>query len=115
MKVEGYHFDMRKHLLDYDDVLNQQREIIYSDRHAILDESDLKAKILDMVRHEFDDLMDGHLASRHSDDWDVPSFISELGSICDLPDELATRTWSTNSAGTKSSGRSPIMPTGPMS
>ena len=89
MKVEGYHFDMRKHLLDYDDVLNQQREIIYADRHAILDESDLKAKILDMVRHEFDDLMSGHLASRHSDDWDVPSFISELGSICPLPDELA--------------------------
>jgi preprotein translocase subunit SecA len=89
VKVEGYHFDMRKHLLDYDDVLNQQREIIYADRHAILDESDLKNKILDMVRHEFDDLMGGHLASRHSDDWDVPSFISELGSICDLPNELA--------------------------
>ena len=89
VKVEGYHFDMRKHLLDYDDVLNQQREIIYADRHAILDESDLKNKILDLVRHEFDDLMSGHLASRHSDDWDVPSFISELGSICPLPDDLA--------------------------
>ena len=89
VKVEGYHFDMRKHLLDYDDVLNQQREIIYADRHDILDESDLKAKILDMVRHEFDDLMDGHLASRHSDDWDAPSFLSELGSICDLPDAFA--------------------------
>ena len=89
VKVEGYHFDMRKHLLDYDDVLNQQREIIYADRHAILDESDLKNKILDLVRHEFDDLMSGQLASRHSDDWDVPSFISELGSICPLPDDLA--------------------------
>ncbi|MCH8802215.1 MAG: preprotein translocase subunit SecA [Chloroflexi bacterium] len=89
VKVEGYHFDMRKHLLDYDDVLNQQREIIYADRHAILDESDLKTKILDMVHHEFDDLMGGHLASRHSDDWDVPSFLSELGSICPLPPELA--------------------------
>lgn len=89
VKVEGYHFDMRKHLLDYDDVLNQQREIIYADRHDILDERDLKTKILDMVRHEFNDLMDGHLASRHSDDWDVPSFISELGAICDLPDSFA--------------------------
>ena len=39
VKVEGYHFDIRKHLLDYDDVLNRQRELIYNDRHRILSET----------------------------------------------------------------------------
>ena len=31
--MEGYHFDIRKHLLEFDDVLNKQREVIYADRH----------------------------------------------------------------------------------
>ena len=72
-KVEGYHFDTRKHLLDFDDVLSKQREVIYTDRHDILAGSDLKGKILGMLRQEFQDLMDKHLIGRHADDWNVPA------------------------------------------
>ena len=90
VKVEGYHFDLRKHLLDYDDVLNQQREIIYTDRHAILEGENLREKVADMVRGEFQGLIDRHLPSRHSDDWDVGAFISGLEQICPLPDDLAS-------------------------
>ena len=54
VKVEGYNFDIRKHLVDYDDVLNKQREIIYSRRRKILlsDEKSeaLKTEILEKVR-----------------------------------------------------------------
>lgn len=48
IKVEGFHFDSRKHLVEYDDVLNKQREIIYSLRNKILEEAeDLKKLLLD--------------------------------------------------------------------
>jgi preprotein translocase subunit SecA len=51
-RVEGYHFDMRKHLVEYDDVVNKQRELIYSERNKILSGADLKANILSMVKEE---------------------------------------------------------------
>ncbi|MCH7606146.1 MAG: preprotein translocase subunit SecA [Chloroflexi bacterium] len=89
VKVESYHFDIRKHLLDFDDVLNQQREIIYADRHEILEGIDLKTKIVDMVRHEFDDLVRRYLPGRHADDWNVSDFLGELSQICALPPGLA--------------------------
>ena len=89
VKVESYHFDIRKHLLDYDGVLNQQREIIYEDRRRILDGDNLRDKIVDMLRKEFDGLVSTHLASRHADDWNVTSFISELTLIGPLPPQLS--------------------------
>ena len=88
VKVEGYHFDIRKHLLNFDDVLNTQREIIYTDRERILNGDNLKEKILDMLRQEFADLVRKHLPDRHQDDWDATGLISELALICPLPPEL---------------------------
>ena len=88
VKVEGYHFDIRKHLLDYDDVLNRQRELIYNDRHRILSETGLRDKIIEMLVAEFTRLIQKNLPGRHPDDWDVGSFISDLGSICPLPPGL---------------------------
>ena len=46
-KVEGANFDMRKHLLEYDDVLNQQRKFIYEQRNAILKDADLRTRARD--------------------------------------------------------------------
>ena len=88
VKVESYHFDIRKHLLDFDDVLNNQRQVIYTDRHEILAGDNLKGKILAMLQQEFKDLMDKHLASRHADDWDVPGLLGELEVICALPADV---------------------------
>ena len=88
IKVEGYHFDIRKHLLDYDDVLNNQRSIIYSDRERILRGDNLKDRISDMLRRELEELVRKHLSSRQSEDWNATGFISELALICPLPPEL---------------------------
>jgi preprotein translocase subunit SecA len=49
VKVEAFHFDIRKHLVDYDNVVNKHREVIYGERDKILQGADLKANILDMV------------------------------------------------------------------
>ena len=90
VKVESYHFDIRKHLLDFDDVLNHQREVIYGDRRRTLAGDNLREKIVEMLREEFLDLMRRHLADRHSDDWNVPSFLNDLSLICPLPGDLDT-------------------------
>ena len=88
VKVEGYHFDMRKHLLEYDDVLNKQREVIYSDRHQALSEGNLRDKTLEMLRQEYARLVAQYLPGRHSDDWNCEGLIDDLGQICPVPSEL---------------------------
>ncbi len=57
VRVEGYHFDMRKHLVDYDDIVNKHREVIYAERKKILGGADLKANILSMVEKEIQSLV----------------------------------------------------------
>ena len=89
VKVEGYHFDIRKHLLEFDDVLNKQREVIYADRHQALGDGNLRDKTLGMLRQEFARLTAQHLPSRHADDWNAGGLIDDLGQICPLPMELA--------------------------
>jgi len=51
-RVEGYNFDIRKHLVEFDDVVNRQREIIYAERRKILSGTDLKANIIEMIQKE---------------------------------------------------------------
>ncbi|HEY6063844.1 MAG TPA: preprotein translocase subunit SecA, partial [Chitinophagaceae bacterium] len=51
VKVEGFHFDSRKNLVEYDNVINQQREIIYKLRQRILESKELKVEILDKLTH----------------------------------------------------------------
>lgn len=53
-KVEGYNFDIRKHLLEYDDVLNRQRELIYGRRYEILTTNDLRPALWEMLQSETD-------------------------------------------------------------
>ena len=88
VKVEGHHFDMRKHLLNFDDVLNQQRSVIYQQRSRILAGQGLRERILDMLGAEFDHLAATHLQSRHADDWDADGFAAGLSQICPPPAEL---------------------------
>jgi preprotein translocase subunit SecA len=57
VQTEGYHFNIRKHLVEYDDVVNTHREVIYAQRNKILSGVDLKANILSMVKDEIDELM----------------------------------------------------------
>ena len=60
-RVEGYHFDMRKHLVEYDDVVNKHRELIYEERKKILSGADLKANILSMVENEIKGMVAAHI------------------------------------------------------
>ena len=57
-KVEAHNFDIRKHLIEYDDVMNQQREVIYRQRREALDGNSLKSAIEDMIRDKAAEIAD---------------------------------------------------------
>ncbi|MGL5206143.1 MAG: preprotein translocase subunit SecA [Acidaminococcaceae bacterium] len=76
-KVESRNFDMRKHVLEYDDVMNQQREVIYAQRKKILVENNLRDNIMDMVNRVVDRTMAMYAPPDvYSEDWDLPALIA---------------------------------------
>ncbi len=60
-KVEGYNFDIRKNVVDYDDVIAKQREVIYADRRAVLERADMHERVLGMIRSEVNKLVDAYI------------------------------------------------------
>lgn len=60
-RVEGNNFDIRKNLLQYDDVMNNQREIIYEKRNKILDNPSIHEMVLTTFRHHIEDLVNSHI------------------------------------------------------
>ncbi|MBI4844520.1 MAG: preprotein translocase subunit SecA [Nitrospirae bacterium] len=71
-KVEAHNFDIRKHLLEYDDVMNKQRTEIYSYRREILSGEGLREKIFEMTENILDDLISSHCSDeKHPEDWDM--------------------------------------------
>ena len=60
-KVESHNFDLRKHVLQYDDVLNTQREVIYRERRQILEGEDIHEHVLEMINGHIDDLIYSHI------------------------------------------------------
>jgi len=88
VKVEGYHFDMRKHLVEYDDVINKHRELIYGERKKILSGADLKSNILSMVKEEIQGLVAVHTADEHGIGWNTEGLIGEASTIFPLPPAL---------------------------
>jgi len=81
VKVEGHHFEIRKQLLEYDDVLNNQRQVIYTERRKALTGADLKANILAMVRKEMGSLMSRYLPGRDAESWNLKGLLEEIGTI----------------------------------
>jgi len=94
VRVEGYHFDMRKHLVEYDDVVNTQRELIYSERRKILGGVDLKSNILSMVREELQGMLAVHLGSERGDGWDIEGLMADAATIFPLPPAVTASTLS---------------------
>ncbi len=90
VKVEGRHFEVRKHLLEYDDVLNNQRTVIYAQRREALTGTDLKANILSLVEEEINSLVSRYLPGREAQDWEIEPFMEELRTIFPLPASLGS-------------------------
>ena len=71
-KVEAHNFEIRKHLLEYDNVMNQQREVIYSQRREVLAGEDLKDSVMEMIEEQTEGIVDLYAEEKaHPEDWDL--------------------------------------------
>jgi len=71
-RVEAHNFEIRKHLLEYDNVMNQQREVIYSQRRDVLAGGELKETVLDMVEEQVEGIVNLYTDEKdHPEDWDL--------------------------------------------
>ncbi|MDP2915519.1 MAG: preprotein translocase subunit SecA [Candidatus Aminicenantes bacterium] len=79
-QVEGQNFSIRKHLLEYDDVMNKQRSTIYTQRREILDGKDMKGYVLEIVEQILDWLLDSYInKDKPADEWDIEAFRKAVG------------------------------------
>jgi preprotein translocase subunit SecA len=87
-KVEGFNFDIRKNVVDYDDVIAKQREVIYADRREILEHANLRPKILRMIEAEIERLVQRHTQGNVPENWDLDELIQVLKPWFEVPDDI---------------------------
>ncbi len=81
IKVETRNFDMRKRALEFDDVLNNQRNEIYKDRRKILEKGDVRETVLDFLHDEASNIVDAEASSPDAEDWDLDKLAAALGAL----------------------------------
>ena len=86
-KVEGINFDIRKRLVDYDDVANNHRDMIYGQRRKVLEGSDVDASIHSLVEAEITETVHRYLRDEHGDEWDLEGLLPAMERLFPLPAE----------------------------
>src|SRR5258708_961994 len=83
-KVEGMHFDARKHVVEYDDVMNKQRQIVYEERRKVLEGADARENILGYTKELIEKGVEQHCESRHPENWDLEGLVKYLNAYLPL-------------------------------
>jgi len=86
IKVEGRNFDVRKRALEFDDVLNNQRTVIYGQRRKILEKGNVRETVLDFLHQEAEGMVDAEAASSDPEDWDLAKLAAALGPMLNRPE-----------------------------
>ena len=89
IKVETRNFDMRKRALEFDDVLNNQRRVIYGERRKILEKGDVRETVIGYLHDEAAGLVDAGAPSPDPDDWDLARLALALGGLLGRTDLTA--------------------------
>ncbi len=85
-KVEARNFDLRKNVLKYDDVANDQRKVIFEQRIELMAEDDLSGMVADMRQSTIEDLVSRHIpADSYPDNWDIAGLEEEIARLLNLP------------------------------
>lgn len=91
-KVESMHFDVRKNLLKYDDVMNDQRKVIYEQRREIMDAPELEELVKDMRHQAADDIVAATIpANAYADQWDTDTLHAEILRVFNM--DLPIQSW----------------------
>ena len=94
-RVEAYHFDLRKNVLEYDNVMNQQREVIYRQRREVLMSADIKNNIIEMITQVVERTIDAYTGgSIYPEEWDWVNLLEKASQLflpldCLSAEELA--------------------------
>jgi preprotein translocase subunit SecA len=81
-KVEAHNFDIRKHVVQYDDVMNRHREIIYGRRRQILEHTEIKSAILSLLGEEAAELVRATAITPDAADWDYEQLLQSVQHLC---------------------------------
>jgi preprotein translocase subunit SecA len=93
IRVEGHNFDIRKRVLEYDDVVNRQREIIYGERDRMIDEEDLSEQYYEMLQDLLIREIDEYASAEDSpEDWDIEGLYQRLYTIFPVPEDITVDT-----------------------
>jgi len=87
-KVEGNNFDIRKHLVEYDDVMNKQRETIYRKRREILNNIDTKENVLNALTKEIQTVVDFHTQNPAEEEWNTKEIYETVNTIFPVKNEM---------------------------
>jgi preprotein translocase subunit SecA len=93
-KVEGHNFDIRKHVLQYDEVVNEQRNRIYDQRRRILTEPSMRASIESMIVAEVEALVQNFTSAEYDEQWQLDDLLQALRATIPLPDDIKVERWS---------------------
>ncbi len=88
-KVEGHNFDLRKHLVEYDDVMNKHREVMYARRREALERANLREEIMELVADEIAQVVSFHTAGDDQKQWDLKEVAQVMATIFPLPSDAA--------------------------
>ena len=87
-RVEGFNFDIRKRVVEFDDVINLQRETIYAERDKVLRNEDLTETVRAFLEEEIDALAETHLGGAASESWAMDTFVETLHRMGFSPEEV---------------------------
>ncbi len=88
-KVEGFNFDIRKNVVEYDDVIAAQRAVIYADREAVLKQEDMHERCLDMIGSEVRRVVAAHTVGNLPEEWDLDGLVKVFDSWhVGVPDDV---------------------------
>ncbi|SVC29528.1 uncharacterized protein METZ01_LOCUS282382, partial [marine metagenome] len=90
-KVEGYHFEIRKQLVEYDDVANMHRDVIYSERSKVLEGVDLKANIQEMIEKEISTIVSNYSDDDDENGLEIDPLVAEVEAIHTLSPAITSK------------------------
>lgn len=89
-KVEARNFDIRKNLLKFDDVMNDQRKVVFEQRIELMDAEDISETVADMRQEVVEDLVTRHIPEKaYAEQWDIDGLVEEVGTYLNLQPPLA--------------------------
>ncbi|XP_027180858.1 protein translocase subunit SecA, chloroplastic [Coffea eugenioides] len=90
-KVENYFFDIRKQLFEYDEVLNSQRDRVYTERRRALESEDLQSLLVEYAELTMDDILEANIGSdAPKESWDLEKLVAKLQQYCYLLNDLTS-------------------------